>query len=114
MDRNVGRAVRRVRAQGVPCERQAAEYADAITFVLEEPRGAARRSFVAFLAGLANGVFEKKQCITGLDTFFDSVYPDLKTEIPKLNKLVCIELLPTLSSVFTAAELSPFAAKAKA
>jgi hypothetical protein len=113
MDRNVARAVRRVRAQGVPRERQAAEYADAITFILEETRGAARRSFVALLAGLAYGVFEKKQCLLGLDIFFHSVFADLEAEVPKLSKLVNIELLATLSSVFTAGELSPFVALAK-
>jgi len=113
VDRNVARAVRRVRAQAVPRNRQAAEYADAITFVLEESRGAARRSFVALLAGLAYGVFERKQCIDGLDIFFTTIYSDLQAEVPKLNKLVQVELLPTLSSVFAAGELSPFAAMVK-
>jgi hypothetical protein len=114
IDRNVARAVRRVRAQGVPRERQAAEYADAITFILEETRGASRRSFVALLAGLAYGVFEKKQCLSGMEMFFHIIYPDLEAEVPKLSKLVNMELLATLSSVFSEEELMQFRAVAKA
>lgn len=104
-DRNVAKAVRRVRAQGVPRERQAAEFADAVTYVLEEPRGPARRSFIAFVAGIF-AAFEKTECVSGLDLFFRTVYPDLQEEVPKLAKIVNIELLPTLSSVLSAKELS--------
>jgi hypothetical protein len=108
-DRNVAKAVRRVRAQGVPRDRQAAEFADAITYVLEERRGCARRSFVAFAAGLVSA-FDKAECAAGLELFFRSVFPDLQEEVPKLAKIVNIELLPTLGSVFSAEELQPFAA----
>lgn len=109
VDRNVARAVRRVRAQGVPRDRQAAEFADAITFIMEETRGAARRSFVALLAGVAYGVFDRKQCIEGLEIFFHTIYPDFQSEVPKLSKMISVELLPTLSSVLTADDLKPFA-----
>jgi hypothetical protein len=113
VDRNVAQAVRRIRVQGVPRERQAAEYADAITFVLEESRGAARRSFVALLAGLAYGVFERKQCIAGLDIFFLDIYQDLQDEVPKLSKMVLTELLPTMGTVFAADELQAYESLAK-
>lgn len=106
-DGNVAKGVRRIRAQCVPRERQASELADALTYVLEEPRGQARRTFVAFIAGLS-AAFEKSECIEGFKCFFCNVYPDLKEDVPKLPKLVDIELLPTLRSVFSAHEVASF------
>lgn len=106
-DGNVAKGVRRVRAQAVPQERQASELADALTYALEEPRGQARRTFVAFIAGLS-AAFEKTECIEGFKFFFINVYPDLKEEVPKLSKLIDIELLPTLRTVFSAQEVISF------
>lgn len=101
--RNVASAVREVRSRKVPKERQAAEFADILTFAMEETRGASRRSLVAFVAGLV-GAFGKEECVSGLRLFFDGVYQDLCNEVPKLAKLVKLELVPTLSSVLTAEE----------
>lgn len=103
-DRNVAKAVRRIRGQCVPQERQAAEFADAVTYVMEEPRGCARRSFVAFVVGLV-AAFDKTECAAGLEIFFSTVYPDLLNEVPKLAKIVSIELLPTLGSIFSSEEM---------
>lgn len=107
VDHNVARAVRRVRQQAVPRDRQSAEVADAVTYALEEPRGATRRIFVAFVTGLA-AAFERSQCAAGLELFFRTVYPDLQEEVPKLHKLVNIEFLPTLRSVYSAKEMKSF------
>jgi len=104
LDKNVGRAVRRVRMHKVPVDRQAAELADALTYALEETRGAVRRSFVAFVAGLGSA-FEKEKCIEGFQYFFLVGYGDLEDEVPKLSRIVDIELLPSLRSVFSDAEM---------
>jgi len=105
LDKNVGRAVRRVRMQQVPADRHAAEIADAVTYALEEVRGAVRRTFVAFIAGLVSA-FEREKCIEGFQYFFLIGYGDLEEEVPKLSRIVDIELLPSLRSVFTETEMT--------
>jgi len=105
LDKNVGRAVRRVRMHSVPLDRQAAELADAVTYSLEETRGAVRRTFVAFVAGLASA-FEREKYIEGLQYFFLIGYADLEEEVPKLSRIVDIELLPALRSVLSEAEMN--------
>jgi len=105
--RNVARAVRRVRAQRVPEEQQAAEFADLLTRAAEEPRGAIRRLWWAFAAGLGAGVdapdgsaFTTAACEAGMKTFFQDTYPDLCEEIHRLPVAAKAELIPTLRSVF--------------
>eukprot|EP00971_Amphidinium_carterae_P242191 4809048-Amphidinium_carterae.1 len=64
--RNVAEAVRRVRAEAVPVERHAVEFADVVTRALEEFRGPVRRSYIAFAAGLAvasPSAFDRAQCM---------------------------------------------------
>jgi hypothetical protein len=104
MHRNVGRAVQEVRVRSVPANRQAIELADIMTFAMEESRGAIRRSYMAFIAGLS-GVFEKVAFVDGTRTFFDDVYPGLCEEVQKLPKIVAIEMLPTLRSVLSDEEM---------
>lgn len=104
LHRNVGLAVSQVRLQGVPQDRQAAEYVDLLTMVLEETRGPARRVCVAFIGGLTKA-FEVEQCISGLRAFFSEIYEDLRNEVPDLSKRVASELLPTLNSVVGAKDL---------
>jgi len=105
LDKNVGRAVRRVRMHNVPADRQAAELADAVTYSLEETRGAVRRTFVAFVAGLV-AAFEREKCIEGFQYFFLIGYGDLEEEVPKLSRIVDIELLPALRSVLSEQEMN--------
>jgi len=110
--RNVARAVWRVRMQHVPREHQAAEFADVLTRAAEEPRGAIRRLWWAFAAGLGAGVdapdgsaFGTAECTAGLGLFFQDSYPDLCGEIPRLPVATKSELMPTLQSVFPKAVL---------
>jgi len=105
LHRNPGLAVGQVRACGVPQERQAAEFADILTRTVEESRGPVRRTCMAFVGGLTKA-FEKTECIKGLRTFLDEVYPDLCTEVPKLRNMVLTELVPTLKAVLEDRELS--------
>lgn len=101
LHKNVGLAVSQVRLQGVPRDRQAAEFADLLTMVLEETRGPARRVCMAFIGGLTKA-FEVEQCILGLSAFFSDIYEDLSVEVPDLSKRVASELLPTLKSLLEA------------
>jgi len=105
LHRTPGLAVGQVRACGVPQERQAAEFADILTRSVEESRGPVRRTCMAFVGGLTKA-FEKTECIKGLRTFLDEVYPDLCTEVPKLRNMVLTELVPTLKAVLEDRELS--------
>lgn len=108
-DWNVGNAVRRVRAENVPQESQAAEFADILTRSAEERRGVTRRLCFAFAAGLGaaeSSAFEKSECFAGVHSFFQDVYPDLCEEVPRLRSIIAHELVPTLRSVFPARELS--------
>jgi len=105
--RNVSRAVRRVRAQNVPEEFQAAEFADLLTRAAEEPRGGTRRLWWAFAAGLGAGVhapdgsaFSLTECQAGLQIFFQDTYPGLCEEIHRLPVAAKAELVPTLQYVF--------------
>lgn len=106
--RNVARAVRRVRAQHVPAEYQAAEFADLLTRAAEEPRGGTRRLWWAFAAGLCAGVhapdgsaFCPEVCKDGLKLFFQDTYPGLCDEISRLPVAAKAELIPTLGYVFS-------------
>lgn len=107
-DCNVAAAVRKIRLQNVPVEFQADEFADILTRAAEECRGAARRSAFAFAAGLAAAepsAFDRTECLLGAAFFFGDVYEGLCAEVPRLQLIVVAELLPTLRSVFPAAEL---------
>jgi len=112
LHKNPGLAVGQVRTCGVPQERQAAEFADILTRSVEESRGPGRRTCMAFVGGLTKA-FAKTECIAGLRTFFDEVYPDFCTEVPRLRIIVMTELVPTLKAVledreFTALQPSLF------
>jgi len=106
--KNVGLAVLKVRLQGVPCDRQAAEFADILTMVLEETRGPARRVCVAFVGGLTKA-FELENCILGLQAFFKEIYEDLQIEVPDLSKRIASELLPTLKPLLEAKDFARIA-----
>ena len=102
-NKNVAAAVRRVRAQQVPVERQAAETMDILTRAAEENRGNPRRLYFAFVAGLARGnpsAFEQSEVLSGIKAFFKDIYVDLCEEVPRLPSMIEAELVPTLREVF--------------
>jgi len=111
--KNVAAAVRRVRAQQVPKERQATETMDILTRAAEENRGNPRRLYFAFVAGLARGnpsAFELAEVLSGIKLFFNDIYVDLCEEVPRLPSMIEAELVPTLREVFaveTVASLLP-------
>lgn len=108
-DRNVAAAVRRVREAQVPVECQAAQFEDIMTRVVEEKRGPPRRCAMAFAAGLGaagDSAFDRDQCLAGMMSFFQDVYPDLCNEVPRLPAIVRSELTPTFCSVFPRAEIN--------
>jgi len=108
-DKNVSKAVQRVRAEQVPVDRQAEQFTDLITRIVEEKRGPPRRCAMAFAAGLAaadKSAFDREQCLTGLTNFFQDVYPDLCDEVPRLPAVVRSELTPTFYSVFPQDEIN--------
>jgi len=101
--KNVAAAVRRVRAQQVPLERQAAETMDILTRAAEENRGNPRRLYFAFVAGLARGnpsAFQQAEVLSGIKKFFQDIYEDLCEEVPRLPSMIEAELVPTLREVF--------------
>jgi len=102
-NKNVAAAVRRVRAQQVPVERQAAETMDMLTRAAEENRGNPRRLYFAFVAGLARGnpsAFEQAEVLSGIRSFFKDIYDDLCEEVPRLPSMIEAELVPVLREVF--------------
>lgn len=105
---NVAVAVRRIRAQSVPLERQAPEFRDILTRAAEESRGVARRVSFAFAAGLAAGepsAFHREACLYGIELFFDEIFEDLASEVPRLRNKIANELIPTLRTVFSEDDL---------
>lgn len=108
-DRNVSNAVQRVRMAQVPMECQAEQFVDILTRIVEEKRGPPRRCAMAFAAGLGAAeapAFEREQCLAGMLTFFQDVYPDLCNEVPRLPAIVRSEFTPTFCSVFPQAEIN--------
>jgi len=103
--RNVAVAVQQVRERNVPEDRQGEELVNILTFALEESRGTARRSYIAFVGGLT-GTFDKFECVAGLMQFFNTGYDDLSSEVPRLEKLIRTELVPTLASVLSPEEFA--------
>jgi len=106
LHKNVARAVGQVRDQNVPVDRQASEFANILTFAVEECRGNVRRTFVAFVGGLA-GAFDKAECLMGIGQFFDG-YEELCDEVAKLSRLIKIEVVPILNSVLPAEHVKAF------
>lgn len=96
----VSAAVRRIRVQNVPKERQAAEFADILTRAAEDMRGNVRRMSFAFAVALAFGerssTFDREECERGLEYFFLEVFDDLAAEVPRLRSKIANELVPTL------------------
>eukprot|EP00928_Gymnodinium_smaydae_P074592 TRINITY_DN57625_c0_g1_i1.p1 TRINITY_DN57625_c0_g1~~TRINITY_DN57625_c0_g1_i1.p1 ORF type:complete len:431 (+),score=75.48 TRINITY_DN57625_c0_g1_i1:111-1403(+) len=110
VDGNTGTAVARVRAEEVPLDRQAEEFAELLTRAVELGNGRTRRSALAFAAGLAAGdaersAFKRSECATGVGIFFGEVYADLCEDVPQLPRIVNQELLPTLRCVLSDDEL---------
>lgn len=105
---NVAAAVRRIRTQNVPRERQAPEFRDILTRAVEENRGVVRRLSFAFAGGLAAGepsAFGREECLSGIKLFFEDVFEDLASDVPRLRSKVANELVPTLCMVFSEAEV---------
>lgn len=106
---NVATSVKRIRAQNVPREKQAAEFSDILTRAAESNHGKVRRLSFAFAAGLAVGqpdsAFDRKECERGLEYFFLEVFEDLAAEVPRLRDKLANELVPTLRTVFSKEEL---------
>jgi len=107
MDKNIPAAVQRVRAQQVPVEHQAEQFLDILSRIVEERRGAVRRSELAFIAGLGAGsAFDRKECLAGIGLFFHDVYDGLCHEVHRLPAIMKSEFMPTVLTVFPASELN--------
>eukprot|EP00930_Biecheleria_cincta_P081788 TRINITY_DN7112_c0_g1_i1.p1 TRINITY_DN7112_c0_g1~~TRINITY_DN7112_c0_g1_i1.p1 ORF type:complete len:740 (+),score=161.77 TRINITY_DN7112_c0_g1_i1:213-2432(+) len=107
-DKNTFAAVRAVRAELVPKQFQAREFADLITRISEDSQGPARRvawSFIMALCSSEESAFEKEECIKGARTFFQEVYPELRAEVPRLSRILGQELLPMLRKSWGATEV---------
>lgn len=107
---NVAVAVRRIRIQNVPKEKEAAEFADILTRAAEETRGEARRLSFAFAVGLTAGerdqAFSREECERGIEYFFLEVFEDLAAEVPRLRSKLANELTPLLRTVFTEEQMA--------
>lgn len=108
-EKNIPAAVQRVRLQQVPVDKQAEQFMDILTRIVEERRGAVRRCELAFLTGLAaaeDSAFDRKECLAGIGRFFNEVYADLCNEVHRLPAIMKSEFLPTVLNVFPAADLN--------
>lgn len=108
-DKNIPKAVQRVREQKVPVAIQASQFADILSRIVEERRGAVRRCELAFIAGLGaaeNSAFDRSQCIAGVEIFFRDVYADLCCEVHRLPAIMKSEFMPTMQTVIPASDLN--------
>lgn len=106
---NSGSAVQQVRDQRVPINCQKDEYVDILTRVMEMHTGAHRRLAMAFVAGLSAGspaAFDRMQILAGIAEFMNEVVPSLADEVHGLQSIMRSELVPSLASVFSKAELA--------
>jgi hypothetical protein len=108
-DKNIPGAVQRVRLEKVPVAHQADQFVDILTRIVEERRGAVRRCELAFITALAaadHSAFDREACLAGIGLFFKGVYGELCEEVHRLPAIMKSEFLPTLLTVFDAAELN--------
>lgn len=108
-DKNIPAAVQRIRMAQVPVKCQATHFADIITRVVEERRGAVRRCQLAFIAGLAaaeNSAFDRKECLAGLKSFFQDIYNELCVEVLRLPSVMKSEFMPTMLNSFSKDDLN--------
>jgi hypothetical protein len=108
-DKNIPAAVQRIRMAQVPVKCQSSQFADIITRVVEERRGAVRRCQLAFIAGLAaaeSSAFDRKECLTGLKAFFDDIYNELCIEVLRLPSVMKSEFMPTMLNSFSKDDLN--------
>lgn len=109
IDRNVPSAVQSIRSLQVPVHLQTDQFVDIISRILEERRGIVRRCELAFAAGLMasdQSPFDKKACLAGIGLFFQDVYEDMCSEVPRLPAIMKSEFVPTMHTVFSAPELN--------
>jgi len=108
-DKNIPAAVQRIRMAQVPVNCQASQFADIITRVVEERRGAVRRCQLAFIAGLAaaeTSAFDRKECLTGLKSFFQDIYSELCIDVLRLPSVMKSEFMPTMLNSFSKDDLN--------
>jgi len=108
-DKNIPAAVQRIRMAQVPVKCQATHFADIITRVVEERRGAVRRCQLAFITGLAaaeNSAFDRKECLAGLKSFFQDIYNELCVEVLRLPSVMKSEFMPTMLNSFSKDDLN--------
>jgi len=108
-DKNIPAAVQRIRMAQVPVKNQANQFADIITRVVEERRGAVRRTQLAFIAGLAaaeTSAFDRKECLAGLKSFFQDIYNELCIEVLRLPSVMKSEFMPTMLNSFSKDDLN--------
>jgi len=108
-DKNIPAAVQKVRLANVPVDLQAEQFVDILTRIVEERRGAVRRCELAFIAGLGaaeSSAFDRKECLAGIGLFFHDVYDGLCHEVHRLPAIMKSEFMPTVLTVFPAADLN--------
>jgi len=108
-DKNIPAAVQRIRMAQVPVNCQASQFADIITRVVEERRGAVRRCQLAFIAGLAaaeTSAFDRKECLAGLKSFFQDIYSELCIDVLRLPSVMKSEFMPTMLNSFSKDDLN--------
>jgi len=108
-DKDVSAAVQCIRLQEVPIEFQADQFIDVLSRIVEEKRGAVRRSMFAFASGLmANeqSPFDQAACFNGLCRFFQDEYTQLCSEVQRLPAILKSEFLPTMYTLFPTSELN--------
>lgn len=113
-DKNTFAAVRAVRAELVPKQFQAREFADLITRISEDGQGGTRRmawTFIIALCSSEESAFERDECIKGARTFFQEVYPELRAEVPRLCRILGEELVPMLRKSWGEAEVDAIVPK---
>jgi hypothetical protein len=111
LDGDVDKAVAKIVAQQVPLDKQEKEFADLLTRACEMSRDIPRQAAFALAASIASsdpGVFDHAAAWSGTKLFFETVYSELCTEVPKLPLIVRTELLPALRTVFTQSLLDDF------
>lgn len=114
LDGDVDKAVAKVLAQQVPADKQHKEFADLLTRACEMSREVPRQAAFALAASIASsdpGVFDHDATWAGTQLFFETVYPELCSEVPKLPLIVRTELLPALRTVFAASLLDSISMK---
>lgn len=94
--RDLDEALRRLKELRLPTKHQKVEASHIIAQIVEQCADSRPTLWKFFVRLFLEDVMQRQALNEGLDRFMTEVYPDFKTDVPKLPNIMLEELLPEL------------------